>query len=120
MLFRSVLAGVVCSAIAGLLPETVRYVVPVTFLIVMGIVFAILAAVEHLLNLVKHIPIAREVNMLAGIAAGFLKGIVVCWVAFAVFAYFKDVSWGEQVLLWLEGSKALTFLNELNPIYLFF
>ncbi|MCI8306434.1 MAG: CvpA family protein [Lachnospiraceae bacterium] len=117
MIIGILLAVVLCAALTGKISPEFRHVVPVVFIFVFGIVMGILGAVERLLNLVDKIPIAKQINRLAGFAAGVLKGIVMVWIIFCVVGYFTDTAFGQSVYKMLSSSKILVRINSFNPYW---
>lgn len=116
MIVGVMLAAVVCSAFTGIIPNSMRYVVPVTFVAIYGIVMGILGAVVRFLNLIDKIPIAKQLNRLAGIAAGVLRGVIAVWIIFCIAGYFANTSWGAGIYDMFESSKFLTMINTYNPL----
>lgn len=112
-----IIAAVVCSMFLGKMPSELRYIVPFAFMSLVGIVFGILGAIERTLNLVKKIPIAKQMNKLAGIVAGLLHSIIFVWITFCITGYFADTSWGEKVYVMLNESEWLLFINMWNPVW---
>lgn len=117
MIIGILLAVVLCAALTGKISPEFRHVVPVVFLFIFGIVMGILGAVERLLNLVDKIPIAKQLNRLAGFAAGVLKGIVTVWIIFCVVGYFTDTALGQSIYNMLSSSKILVRINSFNPYW---
>lgn len=112
-----VIAAVVCSMFLGKMPAGLRYIVPFAFMSLVGIVFGILGAVERTLNLVKKIPIAKQMNKVAGIVAGILHGVIFVWIIFCIVGYFADTVWGSKIYAMLNESRLLLFINRWNPVW---
>lgn len=117
MIIGTLLAVLICAAVTGKIPYELRHAVPVVFILVFGIVMGILGAVERLLNLVDKVPIAKQINRLAGFAAGVLKGIVMVWIVFCVVGYFADTEWGQSVYNMFSSSEILMRINSYNPYW---
>lgn len=117
MVIGILLAVVLCAALTGKISPEFRHVIPVVFLVVFGIVMGILGAVERLLNLVDKIPIAKQMNRIAGFAAGALKGVVMVWILFCVAGYFTDTSWGQSIYNMLLSGDILVKINSFNPYW---
>lgn len=111
-----VMAMLICTGLSGNIPSGYQYIVPAVFLAVIGIVMGILGAIERLINLVDKIPVARQLNRIAGIPAGLIKGIITIWILMAVLWYFKNTQLGIQIQNMIDSSSFLKFLFKSNPI----
>lgn len=117
MIIGILLSVVLCAALTGKISPEFRHTVPVVFIFIFGIVMGILGAVERLLNLVDKIPIAKQINRIAGFVAGVLKGIVIVWIIFCVVGYFTDTSIGQSIYNMLSSSSILMRINSFNPYW---
>ncbi len=116
MIIGAIVAAVVCSAVTGVIGVEFRYIVPVAFIAVVGIVLGILGAVENLLDLVTKIPVAKQVNKLAGIVAGLAKAVITIWILFAFLGFFADTGWGATALGYMNDSETLSCIESYNPL----
>ena len=106
-----------CSLLMNKVPMGLKYVVPGVFFALIGLVFAVLGMVERVLNLACRIPIASQLNKVAGIAGGMFYGVVVVWVAFCVAGYFAGTDIGGKIYAMLLESDWLVWINNFNPVW---
>lgn len=116
MVIGSALAWIVCMSVMGSLPSAFRYVIPAAFVVIYGVIIGILGSVTRLLNLIDKIPIARNINSIAGIIAGMLRGIIAVWLIFFIAGYFIGMPWSNEIYGLFEKSAFLTKINDYNPL----
>jgi len=115
----AVVIGVLLSnEIVGKISEPFKNIAPGAFIVIFGLVFGILGALERLLNLIDKIPVAKQINRLAGLVAGVAKGLITIWTVFWLLSYFSDSEWVMKVNTLIMESEMLQYINEYNPIEL--
>lgn len=82
-------------------------------LIVLGI---ILQLIIMSFRLVTRLPILNGLNKLAGVASGFVEGIVLTWLFFTVVTIFATKPWGQEVFQMIQQSEILIYLYNENYI----
>ena len=72
--------------------------------------------VEKFLGLVSMLPLIGQADTLLGIAAGFVKGLVWCWVILTIIAMLAYTGTNTDLLALVNESEILTWLYENNLI----
>ncbi|MBE5937935.1 MAG: CvpA family protein [Lachnospiraceae bacterium] len=112
----AVIAAMICSSFAGVIPPHLSSIQPILFISIIGLVLGIIRVVMNLFNLVDKIPVAKQINRLAGLAAGLLHGIIIIWILLVFLTYVGDTEWGTAIIGIVKESDFLKFMNEMNPI----
>lgn len=86
------------------------------FLIVMIVAFVLFRAIGISLNLIDKIPVIHGINRTVGVAAGFLKGLLLTWVVFALIATGAGTTWGKFLISFIYEAPVLAWLYENNLI----
>lgn len=98
---------------AGLAKNAAYLLALVIVLIVSRIALII---VEKFLGLVSMLPLIGQADTLLGIAAGFVKGLVWCWVILTIIAMLAYTGTNTDLLVLVNESEILTWLYENNLI----
>lgn len=69
-----------------------------SFLITYLLVFILLHVLSGALHIVEHLPVIRQLNKVAGLGIGLVKGLLIIWVIMIAIAFFKSYGFGN--LLW--------------------
>jgi len=101
------LAGI-AQALSGIIINLLSIIL---IFIAVRIAFAIAAA---LLNSLVRLPVLKQFNKLGGIAAGFIKGVVVLMLAFALVIPVTAIFPVEGLLRGIEGSAAAMYFYRYN------
>ena len=66
--------------------------------------------------MIAKLPVIRQVNKITGACAGFIIGLVVIWLAFAVITVFGSSSLAKEVFAAVNDNAFLTFIYDKNII----
>lgn len=86
------------------------------FLIAFLIVFILLRIIFGFMSMLASLPVIHGVNKLAGAAAGFVMGLAVVWIIFAILTVFGSSQLSRDVLEKINGNELLTFIYNNNFI----
>ncbi len=89
----------------------------IAFLITLIAVFFIFRGIGIALKLVDRIPILNGVNRTAGLFAGFVKGLLFVWIAFAFLAAGAGTPGGKWLISFVYESPVLAWFYEQNPVF---
>lgn len=85
-----------------------------SYIIVLLITVILLFLLNRALGIVDKIPVISGVNRLLGVAAGFLKGMIVIWLGFAIVAFCIGTSWSQFVISYIYEAPVLIWIYENN------
>ena len=88
----------------------------IVFVITFIIVFVIVKVLTGALNLIGKLPVIKEANKLAGLAVGFLEGLVIVWVFLAFATMLAGTGFGSEVLASINDSFLLSLLYNTDPL----
>lgn len=88
----------------------------VMFVVSFLIVFIVLRIIFGLISVIAKLPVLNEINRLAGAAAGFVMGLALVWLAFAVITVFGSSALSKAVFDAVNDSTLLAFIYEKNFI----
>lgn len=88
----------------------------VTFVISFLIVFILLRVIFGFISVLAKLPVLKQINKAAGACAGFILGLVVVWLIFAVLTIFGSSSLSKEVFDAVNGNALLTFIYDKNFI----
>jgi len=100
----------VCRQITNVVINAIAFVVT---LIVALIVLFILC---NTLNVLAKLPILRQINEVAGAAAGVAEGILVVWILFGILTMFATSAFGSSSLALIAENPVLDFLYKNNLV----
>lgn len=106
----STLRGYMINYISDLIFNVIMFVVG--FLVV----FIVLRIIFGLISVLARLPVLKEINGLAGAAAGFVMGLALVWLAFAVITIFGSSALSKAVFDAVNDSALLAFIYEKNFI----
>ena len=86
------------------------------FLIAFLLVFIILRILFGFMSVLTSLPVIHGVNKLAGAVAGFVMGLAVVWIIFAVLTIFGSTQFSKDVFEQVNDSALLTFIYNRNFI----
>lgn len=104
-LFKDILSG------SGQLVNHI--IVFIVIFVLLNIVFLV---ISKSLDIIAKLPILKTMNRLLGFATGFLEGILILWIMFAIVWVLKETTFGESILLLIEQNPFLTFLYQNNLV----
>lgn len=88
----------------------------IIYIIVMVIIFAALRIVIFATGIVNHLPVIKQANRLGGLGVGFVEGILVVWIFFAVLTAFGNNSFATYCLAEIHGNGFLEYIYDNNLI----
>jgi len=87
-----------------------------TFAVLFLLLFLIIRIVVGFLNLAARLPLIHGLNQLAGAAAGFLEGLLFCWLLYLLAAVTAQHPFCAKILAQVEESPLLSFAVRNNPL----
>ncbi len=100
----------VCRQITNVIINAIAFVVT---LIVAIIVLFILC---NTLNILAKLPIIRQINEFAGMAAGVAEGVLLVWILFGILTMFATSAFGSSSLALIAENPVLDFLYKNNLV----
>ncbi|MGN0318787.1 MAG: CvpA family protein [Lachnospira sp.] len=99
-----------CERITKIIVNTIIY------LVVLLVVYAALRVVIFATGIVNHLPLIKQANRLGGLAVGFIQGILIVWIFFAVLTAFSNYSFASSCLADIHSNSFLEFIYDNNII----
>lgn len=65
-------------------------------------------------DIIGRIPGIKGINKLAGLAVGFLQGIIIIWILCLLVTAFAGTSYGQELLALIQKSPVLSFIYNNN------
>lgn len=65
-------------------------------------------------NIASHLPVLKGANRLAGLALGFVEGLVIVWMLLAVVAIIINTEIGRSLYSQIDSNKFLSMLYDYN------
>ena len=100
----------VCRQITNVIINAIAFVVTLLLAIVA------LAIVCFALNLLAKLPLLKQVNATAGLAAGVLEGLLIVWILFVILTMFAGSEFGSKALAMIAENPLLDFLYKNNLV----
>lgn len=100
----------VCRQITNVIINAIAFVIT---LIVASIALFILC---NTLNVLAKLPLLRQINEVAGLAAGVAEGILLVWILFVVLTMFATSAFGSSSLELIAENPVLDFLYKNNLV----
>ncbi len=88
----------------------------IVFVVSFIIVFIAVRIVFAAINLISKLPVIHQVNTLAGTVVGFVEGVIIVWIFFAVVTMFGSTEFGMDVFAQINGNAFLSFVYNNNLI----
>ena len=107
-----VLIGVALSSYTE--KEMVRMVVAVILFVILCIVHRLLNLVFFSAKLISRLPVIHTADRFLGGVIGVLETVLIVWVIYALVMSFGMGVPGQQIILYTQESKILTWLYEHN------
>ena len=99
----------VVETVSGIIFSAIVYIVMFVLLLALAGVIGIL------LNVIEKLPVLKQINKLAGGAAGLVKGLLIVWIA----AILSNTPIGIKIAADIDGNVFLKFLYDKNLIMYF-
>ena len=103
---KDIVAGVIASKIFN----------AIIYIGLMVIIYVGLAIVAGALNVITMLPVIKEVNKLAGFAAGLVEGMIILWVLFILIQACGSESWAQEIFVQINDNEFLSFIYNNNLI----
>ena len=100
----------VCRQITNVIINAIAFVIALLLAIV-G-----LAILCGALNLLAKLPLLRQVNAAAGLAAGAAEGVLVVWILFVILTMFAGTEFGSNAMGMIAENPLLDFLYKNNLV----
>ncbi|MBQ9766605.1 MAG: CvpA family protein [Lachnospiraceae bacterium] len=88
----------------------------IAFVITLIIAIVALWFVCNALNLLAKLPLLRQLNATAGLAAGLAEGILIVWILFVVLTMFAGSEFGRDAMEMIAENPLLDFLYKNNLV----
>lgn len=86
----------------------------ISFILTFLIALTALWVLSIMLNIISKLPLLNTVNKTAGLAVGFIQGLVIVWVLFIFLTAFSGLTFGATAMEMIEESKLLSILYNNN------
>lgn len=100
----------VCRQITNVIINAIAFVITLVLAIIA------LALLCKTLDLLAKLPVLRQINTVAGLAAGIAEGVLLVWVLFAILTMFAGSEFGKDALAMIGENPLLDFLYKNNLI----
>ena len=100
----------VCRQITNVIINAIAFVVTLLLTIIA------LAVLCFALNLLAKLPVLKQVNATAGLAAGVLEGLLIVWILFVILTMFAGSEFGSKALAQISENPLLDFLYKNNLV----
>ena len=88
----------------------------IAFVITLVLAIIALALLCKTLDLLAKLPVLRQINTIAGLAAGIAEGVLLVWVLFAILTMFAGSEFGKDALAMIGENPLLDFLYKNNLV----
>ena len=103
----------VVETVSGIIFSAIVYIVMFVLLLALAGVIGIL------LNVIEKLPVLKQINKLAGGAAGLVKGLLIVWIAAILVMILSNTPIGIKIAADIDGNVFLKFLYDKNLIMYF-
>lgn len=100
----------VCRQITNVIINAIAFVVTLLLAIIA------LAILCKTLDLLAKLPLLKQVNAVAGLAAGVVEGLLVVWILFVILTMFAGSEFGRNALAMISENPLLDFLYKNNIV----
>lgn len=88
----------------------------IAFVVTLLVAIIALTVLCFTLNLLAKLPLLKQVNVTAGLAAGVLEGLLIVWILFVVLTMFAGTDFGSESLAMISENPLLDFLYKNNLV----
>lgn len=88
----------------------------IAFVVVLVVAVVVLWFVCNALNILAKLPLLRQLNTTAGLAAGLAEGVLLVWILFAVLTMFVGSEFGQDAMEMIAENQFLDFLYKNNLV----
>lgn len=100
----------VCRQIANVIINAIAFVVTLLLAIVA------LAILCKALDLLAKLPLLKQINAVAGLAAGVAEGLLLVWILFVILTMFAGTEFGSEAMSMIAENPLLDFLYKNNMV----
>ncbi len=100
----------VCRQISNVIINAIAFVVTLLLAIIA------LAILCKTLDLLAKLPLLKQINAAAGLAAGVAEGLLVVWILFVILTMFAGTAFGSSALSMIAENPLLDFLYKNNMV----
>ncbi len=88
----------------------------IAFVIALVLAMIALFILCNALNLLAKLPLLRQINATAGLAAGVAEGVLLVWILFVILTMFAGSEFGKDALAMIAENPLLDFLYKNNMV----
>lgn len=88
----------------------------ISFVGTLAVAIIALAVVCSALNILAKLPLLRQLNEAAGLAAGLAEGVLLVWILFVVLTMFTGSEFGQEAMKMISENPLLDFLYKNNLV----
>lgn len=111
-----VLSSVLTPFVVKLIPPAVEMRAVAAYFISFLIISIALGIIAHILDIVNHIPVLKEINRGLGALAGLIRGLLIAWIVLFILVLMEETQIGAEAAKMIAASPFLKELNSYNPI----
>lgn len=100
----------VCRQITNVIINAIAFVVTLLLAVI------VLAILCNVLNLIAKLPLLRQINAAAGLAAGAAEGLLLVWILFVILTMFAGTEFGNEAMRMIAENPLLDFLYKNNMV----
>jgi len=100
----------VCRQITNVIINAIAFVVTLLLAVIA------LAILCNALNLIAKLPLLRQINTVAGLAAGVAEGLLLVWILFVILTMFAGTEFGSEAMSMIAENPLLDFLYKNNMV----
>lgn len=100
----------VCRQITNVIINAIAFVITLILAIIA------LAILCNALNLLAKLPLLKQINATAGLAAGVVEGLLVVWILFVILTVFAGTEFGSEAMGMIAENPLLDFLYKNNMV----
>lgn len=100
----------VCRQITNVIINAIAFVITLVLAIIA------LAILCNALNLLAKLPLLKQLNAAAGLAAGVAEGLLLVWILFVILTMFAGTEFGSEAMGMIAENPLLDFLYKKNMV----
>lgn len=100
----------VCRQITNVIINAIAFVITLILAIIA------LAILCNALNLLAKLPLLKQINAAAGLAAGVAEGLLLVWILFVILTMFAGTEFGSEAMGMIAENPLLDFLYKNNMV----
>lgn len=115
LLVLSVAVALIGTAVLSYFEQDIlTLIIAVVLLVVLCVANQIVSVVFFPAKVLAKLPIISFVDKLCGVIIGVLETVLILWVLYTLLVTIDTGAIGQQILVWVQENKILTFLYEYN------